>query len=79
VERRLPNTGFPANSKAAERRETPVFDEHDQWLASCRRRFSETAPAHYARKAWQCRAYYDQAKYMPPKCLDAWRLHAKAG
>jgi hypothetical protein len=55
----FPNTSFLANSKAAECREVPVFNEHDQWLASCRRRFSETAPAHHARKAWRCRAYYD--------------------
>jgi hypothetical protein len=32
-------------------RDAPVFDEHDQWLASCHRRFSETASSHHARKA----------------------------
>jgi hypothetical protein len=56
---RLPNTGFLANSKAAKCREASVFDEHNQWLASWRRRFIETAPAHHSYKAWRCRAYYD--------------------
>jgi hypothetical protein len=55
----LQTTGVLANAKAAECREAPVFDEHDQWLASRPRRFSEIAPWHHARRAWRRHAYYD--------------------
>jgi hypothetical protein len=47
------------NSAPAECREAPIFDEQDQWLASCGQRFGESASVHHAYKAWQCRAYYD--------------------
>jgi hypothetical protein len=58
------NTGVLANSKAAECREAPVFDERDQWLASCRRRklHLRIMPARHGD-----RAGYHQAKYMPLK------------
>jgi hypothetical protein len=43
----------------AECRETPVFDEQDQWLVSCGQRFCETASGHHAYRAWRRPAYYD--------------------
>jgi hypothetical protein len=48
-----------ANPTLAEYREVPVFDEQDQWLASCRQRLGEPASGHHACKAWQRPAYYD--------------------
>jgi hypothetical protein len=50
----------PAISNSAEHwLEAPVFDEHDQWLASRRQRFGEIASAHHASKAWRRPAYYE--------------------
>jgi hypothetical protein len=55
-------TGYPgpAISNSAEHWfEASVFDEHDQWLASRRRRLGEAGSWHHAPKAWQQLAYYD--------------------
>jgi hypothetical protein len=56
---RAGHSGLAMSNSAEHWLEAPVFDEHDQWLASCWRRFGEIASAHHASKAWRRPAYYE--------------------
>jgi hypothetical protein len=48
-----------ANPALAACRGVPVFNEQDQWFASCRQGFGDTTSVHHAYQAWRRPAYYD--------------------
>jgi hypothetical protein len=56
---RAGHSGLAMSNSAEHWLGAPVFDEHDQWLASRRQRFGETAVAYHAPEAWRRPAYYE--------------------